>query len=209
MNNKYANLSEAEKTERHNQKMTRKDNARDKMLARKTKEKGLIMVHTGKGKGKTTAAMGLAIRAIGNDMKIGIIQFVKGVWSTGETKVLNSFPELCTIKAMGEGFTWKTQNRDRDVELANIAWIEAKSLINNPEIKMVILDEINIVLKYDYIDLEDVKNTLKNKREDLHIVLTGRKAHDDIIALSDLTTEMEMIKHHFQADVKAQLGIEY
>ncbi|MGB1360623.1 MAG: cob(I)yrinic acid a,c-diamide adenosyltransferase [Alphaproteobacteria bacterium] len=209
MTDKYAHLSEEERTERHNQKMAKKKNARDKMLSRKTKEKGLIMVHTGKGKGKTTAAMGLAVRAIGNDMKIGIIQFVKGAWSTGETKIFEKFPELCTIKAMGEGFTWETQNRERDIELANIAWNEAKELINDPEIKMVILDEINIVLAYEYVDLEDVKNTLKNKRDDLHIILTGRKAHDDIIELSDLTTEMEMIKHHFQNDIKAQLGIEF
>jgi len=194
---------------RHAEKMAKKKAARAKILATKTEERGLLIVHTGKGKGKSTAAMGLAIRAIGHGMKVGIVQFVKGVWETGERDVLNKFPDLVTIKAMGEGFTWETQDRERDIKAAETAWGAAKQMIADPDYKMVILDELNIVLRYDYIPLDDVIETLKAKPKDLHVVVTGRNAKDALIDIADLVTEMTMIKHPFRSGVKAQVGIEF
>jgi cob(I)alamin adenosyltransferase len=200
---------EEELNQRHAFKMAKKKELRDKIIATKTIEKGLIIVHTGKGKGKSTAAMGLAMRAIGHGMKVGIVQFVKGVWETGERDVLDKFPDLVTIKAMGEGFTWETQNRTRDIEAAETAWATAKEMIADENYKMVILDELNIVLRYDYIPLDDVIETLKAKRLDLHVVVTGRNAKEDLIEIADLVTEMTMVKHPFRDGVKAQAGIEF
>ncbi len=200
---------EEELNRRHAFKMAKKKELRDKILATKTIEKGLIIVHTGKGKGKSTAAMGLAMRAIGHGMKVGIVQFVKGVWETGERDVLDKFPDLVTIKAMGEGFTWETQDRTRDIEAAETAWATAKEMIADENYKMVILDELNIVLRYDYIPLDDVIETLKAKRPDLHVVVTGRNAKEDLIEIADLVTEMTMVKHPFRDGVKAQAGIEF
>ncbi len=201
--------SEKELNERHAYKMAKKKAARDKILATKTEERGLVIVHTGKGKGKSTAAMGLAARAIGHGMKVGIVQFVKGVWETGERTVLDKFPDLVTIKAMGEGFTWETQDRSRDITAAETAWATAKEMINDESYKMVILDELNIVLRYDYIALSDVIETLKTKPKDLHVVVTGRNAKEELIDIADLVTEMTMIKHPFRSGVKAQVGIEF
>ena len=201
--------SEQELNDRHAYKMAKKKAARDKILATKTIEKGLVIVHTGKGKGKSTAAMGLAIRAIGNGMKVGIVQFVKGVWETGERGVLDKFPDLVSIKAMGDGFTWETQDRERDIKAAETAWAASKEMIASGDYKMVILDELNIVLRYDYIPLDDVIKTLKFKPEDLHVVITGRNAKDDLIEVADLVTEMTLIKHPFRGGVKAQVGIEF
>jgi cob(I)alamin adenosyltransferase len=206
---KTAGMTEQEINDRHAEKMANKKAARDKILAKKTQEKGLLMVHTGKGKGKSTAAMGLAIRAIGNDMKVGVVQFVKGVWDTGERVVLDKFPELCTIKAMGEGFTWDTQDRQRDIDAARAAWDYAKEIMADPVYKVVILDELNIVLRYSYIPLDEVLETLTHKRADLHVVVTGRNAKQPLIDLADLVTEMTEVKHPFRAGVKAQVGIEF
>jgi len=206
---KTAGMTEQEINDRHAEKMANKKAARDKILAKKTQEKGLLIVHTGKGKGKSTAAMGLAIRAIGNDMKVGVIQFVKGVWDTGERVVLDKFPELCTIKAMGEGFTWDTQDRQRDIYAARAAWNYAKVIMADPTYKVVILDELNIVLRYSYIPLEEVVETLTHKRADLHVVVTGRNAKQPLIDLADLVTEMTEVKHPFRTGVKAQVGIEF
>lgn len=194
---------------RHAEKMAKKKAARDKIIATKTIEKGLLIVHTGKGKGKSTAAMGLAVRAIGNGMKVGIVQFVKGVWETGERSVLDRFPDLCTIKAMGEGFTWDTQDRQRDIAAARAAWDYAKDLIADPSYRMVILDELNIVLRYDYLQLDEVLETLRDKPKDLHVVVTGRNAKEPLIEIADLVTEMEQVKHPFRSGVKAQIGIEF
>jgi len=194
---------------RHAEKMAKKKAARDKILATKTIEKGLLIVHTGKGKGKSTAAMGLAARAIGNGVKVGIVQFVKGVWETGERVVLDRFPDLCTIKAMGEGFTWDTQDRDRDVAAAENAWAMAKEMIADPSYGMVILDELNIVLRYDYLDLNEVLAGLAGRPEMLHVVVTGRNAKDEMIEAADLVTEMAQVKHPFRSGVKAQIGIEF
>ena len=206
---KTEGMTESEADARHAEKMAKKKAARDKMLATKTIEKGLLIVHTGKGKGKSTAAMGLAVRAIGNGMKVGIVQFVKGVWATGEREVLDRFPELCTIKAMGEGFTWDTQDRQRDIAAARAAWNYARQLLADPSYQMVILDELNIVLRYDYIPLDEVLETLRNKPENLHVVVTGRNAKEPLIEIADLVTEMTQVKHPFRSGVKAQVGIEF
>ena len=201
--------NEQELNERHAYKMAKKKAARDKILATKTIEKGLIIVHTGKGKGKSTAAMGLAIRAVGNGMKVGIVQFVKGVWSTGERVVLDKFPDLVNIKAMGDGFTWETQDRKRDIKAAEGAWAMACDMIADSSYSMVILDELNIVLRYDYIPISNVIETLKSKPENLHVILTGRNAKQELIEIADLVTEMTQIKHPFRSGVKAQVGIEF
>jgi len=201
--------SEQDLNERHAYKMAKKKAARDKILATKTIEKGLVIVHTGKGKGKSTAAMGLAIRAIGHGMNVGIVQFVKGVWETGERAVLDKFPDQVTIKAMGDGFTWETQDRARDIKAAETAWAASKEMINSGDYKMVILDELNIVLRYDYIPLDDVIETLNAKPGDLHVVITGRNAKEELIDAADLVTEMTLIKHPFRGGVKAQIGIEF
>lgn len=202
-------MSEEELNARHAEKMRRKKEARDKILATKTREKGLLIVHTGKGKGKSTAAFGMVFRAIGHGFNIGIVQFVKGVWGTGERDVLAHFSDQVTIKAMGEGFTWETQDRERDIAAANGAWEEAKKMIADPDIKMVLLDELNIVLRYGYIDLAEVVHELKNKPEDKHVIITGRNAKEELIEIADLVTEMTQVKHPFRDGVKAQIGIEF
>lgn len=202
-------MTEDELNARHAEKMAKKKAARDKILATKTIEKGLLIIHTGKGKGKSTAAMGLAVRAIGNGMKVGIVQFVKGVWETGERVVLDKFPDLCVIKAMGEGFSWETQDRERDIAAARHAWEMAKEMINDPSYNMVILDELNIVLRYENLPLDEVVEVLQNKPEMLHVAVTGRNAKDELIEVADLVTEMTQIKHPFRSGVKAQVGIEF
>jgi cob(I)alamin adenosyltransferase len=194
---------------RHHEKMAKKKAARDKIMAGKTIERGLLIVHTGKGKGKSTAAFGMVFRCVGHGFKSGIIQFVKGSWATGERTVLEKFPELVTIKAMGEGFTWETQDIERDMAHARAGWEEAKRLIADPTYKMVMLDELNIVLRYDYLPLTEVLDVLKSRPTDKHIVITGRNAKEELIELADLVTEMEMIKHPFRSGVKAQAGIEF
>jgi cob(I)alamin adenosyltransferase len=204
-----ADMTEAELDRRHAEKMAKKKAARDKIIATKTIEKGLLIVHTGKGKGKSTAAMGLAVRAIGNGLRVGIVQFVKGVWETGERVVLEAFPDQVTIRAMGEGFSWDTQDRQRDIKAAESAWATSKEMMASGDFDMVILDELNIPLRYDNLDIADVVETLKNKPEDLHVVVTGRNAKDELIEIADLVTEMTMVKHPFRAGVKAQKGIEF
>jgi cob(I)alamin adenosyltransferase len=204
-----ADTDEEELNRRHAEKMKKKKAARDKILATKTIEKGLLMVHTGKGKGKSTAAIGLAARAVGNGMKVGIIQFVKGVWETGERVVLEKFPDLCVMKAMGDGFTWETQDRERDLAAARKAWETAKEMMADPSFDLVVLDELNIVLRYDNLPLKEVLEVFKNKHEMLHVVVTGRNAKDELIEIADLVTEMTQVKHPFRSGVKAQKGIEF
>ncbi len=194
---------------RHNEKMAKKKAARDKIMATKTIERGLLIVHTGKGKGKSTAAFGMIFRHVGHGMKSGVIQFVKGAWGTGERTVLEKFPDLVTIKAMGEGFTWDTQDRDRDIAHARAGWEAAKQMIADPTIKMVLLDELNIVLRYDYLPWEEIKAVLAARPTDKHIVITGRNAKDELIEMADLVTEMEQVKHPFRSGVKAQVGVEF
>jgi len=194
---------------RHHDKMQKKKAARDKIMSGKTIEKGLLIVHTGKGKGKSTAAFGMVFRCIGHGMKAGVVQFVKGAWATGERTVLEKFPDLVTIKAMGEGFTWETQDRERDIAHARAGWEEAKRMIADPEYKLVLLDELNIVLRYDYLPTEEIIEVLRNKPADKHVIVTGRNAKDELIEIADLVTEMEQIKHPFRSGVKAQMGIEF
>ena len=202
-------LEETDVNKKANEKSARRKEARDRMMADKTREKGLIIVHTGKGKGKSTAAFGMVMRCVGHGMKAGVVQFIKGKWETGERTVLERFPELCEIKALGEGFTWNTQDRARDIAHAEQAWAEVKRMMADPSFAFVLADEINIALRYDYLPVADVMAALKAKRPELHVCLTGRNAKDEIVALADLVTEMEMVKHPFRDGVKAQRGIEF
>ena len=199
---------------RANEKARKRKVARDKILATKTQEKGLLMVHTGKGKGKSTAAFGLAVRAIGNGLNVGVVQYVKGKWNTGERAVLERFPEQVTIRTMGEGFTWETQDRARDIRAAEAAWRVSCEMIeacrsSPPHYDLLLLDELNIVLRYGYLPLEEVVATLSRRPAHLHIVVTGRNAKEALLGAADMVTEMTMIKHHFKAGVKAQKGIEF
>ncbi len=203
------NMSEEELNARHAEKMRKKKAARDKIIATKTEEKGLVIVHTGKGKGKSTAGFGIVFRALGHGMKIGIVQFVKGAWDTGERHVLEKFPDLVTIEAMGEGFTWETQDRSRDIAAARSAWEKAKALILDDVHDIVLCDELNIVLRYDYLPVSEVIEVLKRKPVMKHVVITGRNAKEELIEFADLVTEMEMVKHPFRSGVKAQKGIEF
>jgi cob(I)alamin adenosyltransferase len=202
-------MSEDDLNARHAEKMRKKKAARDKIIATKTIEKGLLIVHTGKGKGKSTAAFGMVFRALGHGFRVGVVQFVKGVWQTGERVILDKFPDLVTMKAMGEGFTWETQDRARDIAAARKAWEEAKTMIADPSYRMVLLDELNIVLRYDYLPLDEVVEVLKSKPADTHVIVTGRNAKEEIIEIADLVTEMEFVKHPFRSGVKAQAGIEF
>jgi len=201
--------TEEEINRRHNEKMARRKAARERMLATKTEERGLLIVHTGKGKGKSTAAFGMVLRCLGHGMRVGIVQFVKGVWTTGERIALERFGELVTCRAMGEGFTWDTQDRARDIAATRKAWETAKAMIADRSYRLVLLDELNIVLRYDYLALDEVVATLKAKPRDLHIVVTGRNARPELVEAADLVTEMTVVKHPFRSGVKAQIGIEF
>jgi cob(I)alamin adenosyltransferase len=194
---------------RHAERMRRRKAARDAMMAGKTIEKGLFVVHTGPGKGKTTAALGMVMRCVGHGMPVGIVQFIKGRLGTGETAVLERFPDLVTVRRMGEGFTWETQDRARDVAAAGAAWAEGRAMIASGAYAMVLLDEINIALRYDYLTLADVLAGIAARPEGVHVVATGRNAKDEMIAAADLVTEMTAVKHPFRSGVKPQAGIEY
>ena len=203
-------MSEAELDARHAEKMKKKKAARDKILATKTIEKGQLIVHTGKGKGKSTAAFGMVFRALGHGMPVAIVQFVKGKWQTGERAALDKFGDLVSINTMGEGFTWETQDRQRDLAAARAAWERAKAIIAAGKHRIVLLDELNIVLRYDYLPLDEVVSFLRDRKpDDVHVIVTGRNAAEELIAIADLVTEMEVIKHPFRSGVKAQKGIEF
>jgi len=202
-------MSDTDLNAEHREKMARRKAARARMLATKTEERGLLIVHTGIGKGKSTAAFGMVLRCIGHGMRVGIVQFVKGAWGTGERDVLTKFPDLVTCRAMGEGFTWDTQDRERDIAAARAAWEVAKGMMADPSYNLVLLDELNIVLRYDYLPLDEVLTALRAKPHDLHVVVTGRNAKPELIQLADLVTEMTMVKHPFRSGVKAQKGIEF
>ena len=193
----------------HAEKMARRKAARDKIMAGKTEERGLVIVHTGKGKGKSTAAMGMALRCAGHGLKVGIVQFVKGGWTTGERAALESFKDLVVFKAMGEGFTWETQDRARDIAAAEEALAAAAEMIRDPSYRMVILDELNIVLRYDYLPVDRVLRLLDEKPEQTHVVITGRNAKPELLERADLVTEMTLVKHPFSAGVKAQPGVDF
>jgi cob(I)alamin adenosyltransferase len=192
-----------------NEKSAKRKAAKAKILAGKTIEKGLLMVHTGTGKGKSTAAFGLVLRCLGHGFPVAIVQFVKGKWQTGERAALDRFAELVSIRSMGEGFTWETQDRARDIAAARAAWQAAEAALADPRNRLVLLDELNIVLRYDYLPVAEVVAALTRRRPDLHVVVTGRNAKPELIEAADLVTEMTLVKHPFRAGVKAQQGIEF
>ena len=196
--------------DRHKAKMAKRKAVQDAEVAGKTiARKGLLIVHTGSGKGKSTAAFGLVMRALGHGWRVGIVQFIKGAWQTGEKRALERFPDLVEWHTMGEGFTWETQDRQRDMAAASAAWAKALELMANPDIRLIVLDELNIALRYEYLPLAAVLAGLAARRDDLHIVVTGRNANPELVAAADLVTEMALVKHHFAAGVKAQEGIEF
>jgi cob(I)alamin adenosyltransferase len=205
-----ASDTEAENA-RHNEKARKHKAARDKIMATKTGEKGLLIVHTGTGKGKTSAALGMVFRHIGHGFPVAVVQFTKSPkWDTGEARLLAKFPELVTLHIMGEGFTWETQDRARDIAAATAGWERAKDLIRDDRHRMVLLDELNIVLRYDYLPIEDVLRFLRDEKPaDKHVVITGRNAHASLIEMADLVTEMTLIKHPFRQGVKGQKGVEF
>ena len=203
-------LSEDEINRKHREKMAKRKAVQDAEVASKTiTSKGLLIVNTGPGKGKSTAAFGLVLRALGHGHHVGVVQFIKGAWNTGEKRALERFSDLLIWHSMGEGFTWETQDRERDIAAAKRAWDQVLEFMNDPKIKLVLLDELNIALRYDYLPLLEVVDVLSNRRPDLHIIVTGRNAKPEMIEAADLVTEMGMIKHHFAAGVKAQEGIEF
>jgi cob(I)alamin adenosyltransferase len=194
---------------RHKAKMANRKMVQDAKVVAKIVEKGLLIVHTGKGKGKSTAAFGLMLRAIGRGFRCGVIQFGKGAWQSGERTAVERFGDQVEWHTLGEGFTWETQDRVRDVEAAERAWAKTAELMANPAIRLIVLDELNIALRYDHLDIGKVVAALQARRSDLHIVVTGRNAKPEMIEAADLVTEMTPVKHHFAAGVKAQEGIEF
>ncbi|WP_374396461.1 cob(I)yrinic acid a,c-diamide adenosyltransferase [Tabrizicola sp.] len=202
---------EADDLARHASKMAKKKAARDKIMAGKEGEKGLIIVHTGAGKGKSSSGFGMILRCVAHGMPSAVVQFIKGAWDTGERRLITGhFSDLCQFHAMGEGFTWETQDKTRDIAAARAGWEKAKELIRNPEIRMVLLDEINIALRYDYLDIGEVLEFLKTEKPPLtHVVLTGRNAKEELIEAADLVTEMTLVKHPFRAGIKGQPGVEF
>ena len=210
MSDRKAEMSEEELNARHAERMRKKKAARDKIMATKTIEKGLVMVHTGKGKGKSTAGFGMVFRSLGHGHKVAVVQFVKGRIETGERMALERFSDLVTIKRMGEGFTWETQDRQRDIDAARQAWDAAKEMIVSGDFRLVLCDELNIVLRYDYLPIEEVVAFLKDEKpDDVHVVVTGRNAKDELLEIADLVTEMTQVKHPFRSGVKPQEGIEF
>jgi cob(I)alamin adenosyltransferase len=204
------NEASSEDAERHKAKMAKRKAVQDSEVATKSIEaKGLLIVHTGSGKGKSTAAFGLALRALGRGWRVGVVQFIKGAWETGERHAFQRFGAQIAWHTMGEGFTWETQDRARDIAAAGAAWAKARELMEDASIRLIVLDELNIALRYDYLPLDDIVAMLAARRDDLHIVVTGRNAKPELIAAADLVTEMTLVKHHFAAGVRAQEGIEF
>ncbi|MFY9735044.1 MAG: cob(I)yrinic acid a,c-diamide adenosyltransferase [Rhodoplanes sp.] len=206
--NATRNIEDAE-AERHRAKMAKRKTVQDAEVAEKTHEKGLLIVHTGAGKGKSTAAFGLALRMLGRGHRVGVVQFIKGAWHSAERDALEKFGEQVSWHTMGEGFTWETQDLQRDVAAAERAWAKAQELMADPSFGLIILDELNVALRYDYLPLQAVIAALQARRPGLHVVVTGRNAKAELIAAADLVTEMTVVKHHFAAGVKAQPGIEF
>ncbi|MGX4772685.1 cob(I)yrinic acid a,c-diamide adenosyltransferase [Bradyrhizobium guangdongense] len=206
-----ADEADARTDAKHAAKMAKIKVARDKIMATKSGEKGLIIVHTGAGKGKSSSAFGMIVRCVAHGFPCAVVQFIKGAWDTGERRLLTGhFGELCQFHAMGEGFTWETQDRARDIAAARAGWEKAKELISDSNLRMVVLDEINIALRYDYLDIAEVVDFLKTSKPPMtHVVLTGRNAKDELIEIADLVTEMTLVKHPFRSGIKAQAGVEF
>ena len=206
---KTDSMTEAERDAYHADKMRKKKEARNRILATKTEEKGLLIVHTGKGKGKSTAALGLIMRAAGHGMRVAFVQFIKGSWDSGEKRALERFSVLVTHRVMGDGFTWDTQDRQRDIASARKAWEQALAFIQDDHHDLVILDELNIALRYEYLPVDEIVAGLKSRPQMKHVVVTGRNAPDALIEAADLVTQMEQVKHPYRDGVKAQKGIEF
>src|SRR5580692_8122777 len=202
-------IETVDEAERHRAKMAKRKAVQDAEVAEKTIEKGLLIVHTGPGKGKSTAAFGVALRMLGRGRRVGVVQFIKGAWHTAERDALAAFGDQVAWHTMGEGFTWETQDRARDIAAAERAWGKSRELMADPSFGLVILDELNIALRYNYLDLAAVVTALTSRRPGLHVIVTGRNAKPELIGAADLVTEMTLVKHHFAAGVKAQAGIEY
>ena len=202
-------MSESTDPDRHGMKMEKRKAVQDEEVASKSIEKGLLIVHTGPGKGKSTAAFGLLLRMVGRGRKTAVVQFIKGAWSTGERTVLEQFGELVEWHTMGEGFTWETQDRARDVAACRRAWDVTLELLSRPDLSLIVLDELNIALRYEYLSLDEVLAAFAARPPMLHVVVTGRNAKPALIEAADLVTEMVAVKHHFAAGVKAQEGIEF
>jgi cob(I)alamin adenosyltransferase len=200
---------DAARNERHAEKMKKRKAFQDRLVASKSVEKGLLMVHTGPGKGKSTAAFGLILRTAGHGLRVGLVQFIKGAWSTGEQFALERFEDLIDHRIMGEGFTWETQDRARDIAAARRAWEAATQMMADERYHLIVLDELNVVLRYDYLPVQEVLDRLRTRRPGLHVLITGRNAPQALIEAADLVTEMRPVKHHFDAGVKAQVGIEF
>ena len=202
-------MSDAALDQAHTEKKSKIKAAKDALYASKTQEKGLIVVHTGTGKGKSTAAWGMVLRCLGHGFQVGIVQFVKGARDIGERAVFAKFADQLQFVAHGEGFTWETQDRQKDMALARAAFDAAKRMMADPSVRMVVMDELNIALRYDYLPLDEVLAVLRNKRPELHVVITGRNAKAEVIEAADLVTEMQLVKHPFRSGIKAQAGIEF
>ena len=197
--------------EKHNEKMKRLKTSKQKIFAKKTKKKGLIIVNTGTGKGKSTAAFGMVFRRIAHGMQCAVVQFIKGAMATGERDLIQQhFPELCEFHTLGDGFTWDTQDKEKDIASAKKAWCKAKELISDKKKKIILLDEINIALRYGYVEIDDVITFLLEKKPKMtHVILTGRNANEKLIGIADLVTDMTLVKHHFRNGVMSQAGIEF
>lgn len=202
-------MSNSDENARYREKMQKRKDVQDQEVASKTVEKGILAVHTGPGKGKSTAAFGLALRALGHGRRVVVVQFIKGAWMTGERSALERFDDLLEWHTMGEGFTWETQDRSRDIAACERAWKVAKEALKRDDVGLVVLDELNIALRYDYLPLEQVLSDLKNRPLMQHVVITGRNAKPALVEAADLVTEMTLVKHHFSAGVKAQTGFEF
>jgi cob(I)alamin adenosyltransferase len=202
-------MAEPDDAARHRAKMEKRKQMQDNEASARTREQGLLMVHTGTGKGKSTAAFGLALRMLGYGKRIGVVQFIKGAWTTGERAAMESFGPLVTWHTLGEGFTWNTQDKVRDIATCRRAWDQALALMQEPDLALLILDELNIALRYDYLPLDEVLETLRNRPPGLHVVVTGRNARPALVEAADMVTEMTLVKHHTAAGVKAQRGIEF
>lgn len=201
-------MNKLDKNQRHEERMTKKKVIIDEKIKKADKEKGVIVITTGNGKGKSSSGFGMVARALGHDMKVGIIQFIKGAMSTGEEKFYRRFPDEVEYHVMGDGFTWNTQDREQDIKTATLAWDEAKRMLNNDSYDLVLLDELNIVLKYQYLPITDVISDLQKRPEMQHVVITGRGAKDELVEIADTVTEMNDVKHAFRSGIKAQKGIE-
>ena len=201
-------MSEQDKNQRHEDRMAKKKVVVDEKISKADKEQGVIVITTGNGKGKSSSGFGMVARSLGHDMKVGIVQFIKGSYSTGEEAFFRRFPDEVEYHVMGDGFTWETQNREQDIKTATLAWKQARRMLNDKNFDLILLDELNIVLKYQYLAIEEVINDLQNRPEMQHVVITGRGAKSELIEIADTVTEMKDIKHAFRSGIKAQKGIE-